>query len=292
MAKTDLDLKAWLADLGFTKEEAEDLAPKFEGRRDKLAEMQMRQSDYDRRMNEGKSELAKTRDQLAAQEAKLNADMAEWAELTASEQAKAGDLRQAIDAREAKIFDLTQKLTRLAEDHGVDPKTVLGEEPPKEPAKPKEPATVDLKPIEATISGVADYLLTLNAELPAIAEEHFRLTGQRLDTRAFVAGIKADLKANKTANLDPVKRWETQYEIPAKRQAAADAAIEERIVKARAEERAAVLSEQRLPDSGVGRGTSAPVFKTGESKIQRPQPSQKGAGALAALTSHKYAKSA
>jgi predicted nucleic acid-binding Zn-ribbon protein len=76
---------------------------------------------------------------------------------------------------------------------------------------------VDLKPIQQQIGGLAQYMLRLNAAMPRIAREHLALTGQELDTEAFISGIEADLTANKTANLDPVKRWESEYKIPEKR---------------------------------------------------------------------------
>jgi len=285
-----IDTLKWLKeDLGFTEDEAKALLPQFETRAEKLEKGFLRQSDYSKHMND----LKKTQDTLAAAEAKLNADMAEWAEMTAAEKAEAGDLKTKIDAAEAKIFSLTQKATRLAEDAGVDPKTILGDEviPPK---KEPSPTAFDPGPLQQQIGGIAEYMLTLNAELPAIAEEHFQLTGERLDTRKFIGDIKAAIATGKAkpADLDPVKRWESTYDIPAKRQAKAVEKHDAEIKAAEERGRLAAASEMALPNNGMRPGTHSPVFKTSNvaqgSKLQRPQPSDRLSGAINALRNGTY----
>jgi len=286
------DTKAWLIDeMGFSAEDAEAMLPKFTDRAEKLEKGYLRQSDYSRNMNDFKTKSAKAQADLEEANRKLNADMAEWAELTSAEKAQAGNLREKLDESQERIFKLEQKLTRLAEDSGIDPKTVLpgGEAtPPK-----KEPVVTafDPQPVYERIGGLASYMLDLNADLPAIAQEHFELTGERLDTRAFINGLKADIKANKTDNLDPVKRWEAANDIPAKRAARQAEQRKAEIDAAREEGRVAARSEQMLPNTRpVGQGSS-PVFRQvvqGPSKLQRPQAIDKLAPARAALASGKY----
>jgi hypothetical protein len=285
------DTKAWLTELKFNEDEIKDLMPRFSGEREALLEKnQLRLPEFSKKMND----LQKAQDAVAAAEAKLNGEMAEWAELTAAEKASAGDLRKKLDDSEARVFQLTQRATRLAEEAGVDPKTILGDgEPPVDPKLRKEPVTVDLDPLRHQIGGIADYMLTLNAELPAIAQEHFELTGKRLDTRAFIASIKADLKTGKKTaeDLDPVRRWEAEFKIPELR---ATKATEERAKERaadRAEGRAAALSEAALPNTQTRPLTHSPAFRTVDgtkSKLERPQPGQKMAGAIAALATGKY----
>lgn len=279
------DVQKWLTDeMGFTAEEATTLAPQFSSRSDKLEKGILRQSDYSRQMND----LKKLEGQLAANNEKLNADLAEFATMTAGEQGEATKLRERIEAAETKAFQLTQKISRYAETNGIDVKEVLGD---VEPVKKVEPVAFDDKTLRSDvrnqIGGVASYLLDLNASIDDIAEEHQRLTGERFNRREFIAGIKADIAAGKTENIDPVKRWEAQYQIPTKRTEAANKAVDDRIAAARAEERAAVLSEQALP--GQQRpGEHAPVLKLGESKLQRPQPGNRLTGAVSALATGRY----
>ncbi len=239
------DTKKWLTeDLGFTADEADTLLPKFGDRADKIEKGYLRQADYSRSMND----LKTLEGQIAKNEAKLNADMAEWAEMTAGEQAASTKLKADIEAAQTRAYQLEQRLKRVAEENGIDPKTVLEGDPT--PPKVKEPVAFDSKELEVRINtqlgGIATYMLDLNAELPAIAQEHFDLTGQRLDTRAFIAGIKADIKAGKTDNLDPVKRWEAEHQIPQKRIEKQNADIDTRIKAAREEGRTAGISEAAL----------------------------------------------
>ncbi len=282
------DTKKWLVEeMGFTAEQAETLAPQFADRSEKLEKGYLRQSDYSKQMND----LGKTKADLASANDKLTKEMAEWAALTADEQKRAGDLRAELDASQERIFKLTQKATRLAEDSGIDPKTILGDDPLPDKPKEKPVAAFDPAPLHQQIGGLADYMLTLNAELPAIAQEHFELTGERLDTRAFVAGIRADLKANKTDNLDPVKRWESAFGIAEKRSTKSAEGLKAQLDAAREEGRVAARSEAMLPNTRpVGQGGS-PVFRTAGqagSKLTRPQPTDHMAGARAALASGKY----
>lgn len=286
------DTKAWLVEeLGFSAEDAEAMLPKFSDRSDKIEKGILRQKEFSRKMNEFDAKVAKTQAEIEATNAKLTQEMADWAELTSAEKAQAGDLREKLDASQERIFKLEQKLTRMAEDSGVDPKTVLpgGEATP--PKKEAATSVFDPTPLQQQIGGVTEYMLSLTADLPAIAQEHFELTGERLDTRAFIAGIKNDLKHKKTDNLDPVKRWESQFEIPAKRTERSTKQRNDELEAAREEGRVAARSEAMLPNTRpVGQGTS-PVFRTvgqGGSKLQRPQPSDRMAGARAALASGKY----
>ena len=279
------DVEKWLTDeMGFTAEEAKSLAPSFTSRSDKLEKGYLRQSDYSRQMND----LKKLEQQLADNNEKLNADMAEFATLTAGEQEQATALRRRIEQAEEKAFKLTQRIEAVAAEPGRDVKELLGEIEPAPKPKKEEPAAFDPKPLQQQIGGVANYLLDLNAVIDDIADEHQRLTGQRFNRREFIAGIKADIAAGKTDNIDPVRRWEQKFDIPTKRTEAANKAVEDRIAAARAEERAAVLSEQALP--GEPRpGEHAPVFRVGgESKVHRPQPGSRLTGAISALATGKY----
>ncbi len=280
------DVQKWLTDeMGFSAEEATTLAPQFSSRTDKLEKGILRQSDYSRKMDD----LRKLEGQLAENNEKLNADLAEFASMTAGEQGEATKLRERIEKAEETAFKLTQKITRYGEANGIDVKEILGD---VDPPKKTEPVAFDDKQLRLDvrdqIGGVAGYMLELTAALPDIAAEHERLTGTRFNQREFIAGIKADIAAKKLDNLDPVKRWEAANNIPTLRTEAATKHTEASLAAAREEGRMAGLSERALP--GEGRpGEHAPVFKMGgESKLQRPQPGDRLSGAVSALATGRY----
>lgn len=246
----------------------------------------LRQSDYSREMDK----INTLRSELDTNNEKLNADLAEFATMTAGEQGEATKLRERIESAETKAFQLTQKITRYAETNGLDVKEVLGDVEPAKKVDP--PVAFDDKALRGElrtqIGGVASYLLDLNASIDDIADEHQRLTGQRFNRKEFIAGIKADIAAGKTENIDPVRRWEAAHNIPTLRSEAATKQREAERAADREEGRMAGLSERALP--GEGRpGENSPVFKMGgESKLQRPQPSTRLQGAVSALATGRY----
>lgn len=290
--KAVLDLLTWLKDdLGFTEAEAKELAPKFEPRREKIEGGYLRQADYSRIMGDVK----KLQDQIASKDAQLNAEMAEWAALQNQDETKAAQLRTELDTTKVEKFQLEQKLKAFAEEHGVDPATVLpaktpatGDPNPNPNPAPKPAPFDETKFINREQFGsVTDYLLSVPAELAAIAQEHFDLTGERLDTRPLITELKSRVAAKKPADLRAI--WEEKADIPAKRQAKATADHDREIQEAEARGREAARSEQMLPGAHAA-GTHAPVFQgQGESKLQRPQPGTAARGFAESLRSRKYA---
>lgn len=285
--KAALDLLNWLKDdLGFTEAEAKELAPKFESRREKIEGGYLRQADYSRVMGDVK----KLQDQIAAKDAQLNAEMAEWATMQGRDEVKATELRTELDTTKVEKFQLEQKLRTLAEEHGVDVTTILPKAPAAgdPPPVPKAPEIDTSKFINREQFGsVTDYLLSVPAELAAIAQEHFDLTGERLDTRPLITELKARVAAKKPADLRTI--WEEKSDIPAKRQAKATADHDREITEAEARGREAARSESMLPGAHAP-GVHAPVFQGhGESKLQRPQPGASARGFAESLRSRKYA---
>ena len=245
----------------------------------------LRQSDYSREMDKVKT----LQQQVADSNEKLNADLAEFATMSAAEQGEATKLKAEIEKEQERSFKLTQKLTRAAEELGRDPKELLGD---VEPPKKTEPVAFDDKALREDvrnqIGGVASYMLRLNAKLPGIMREHKALTGEDLDVDAFIEGIQQDIAKGKADNMDPVKRWEAANQIPQKRTEAATKKYDTAILAAKEEGRLAGLSERALP--GEARpGEHAPVFKVGgESVLKRPNGPNRQQGALAALATGKY----
>lgn len=280
------DVQKWLVEeMGFTAEEATTLAPQFSSRADKLEKGVLRQSDYSRQMND----LKKLQDQLAESNDKLNEELAEFATMQANGETVTAAAREQIEKLEADKLRLTQRLTRAAEELGKDPKELLGD---VEPLKKVEPVAFDDKQLRedlrTQVGGVASYMLRLNAKLPGIMREHKALTGEDLDVDAFIDGIQQDIAKGKTENIDPVKRWEAQYQIPTKRTEASQKKYEADIKAAEERGRMAERSEQAIPGTPRA-GEHAPVLKgMGESKLQRPQPSTRLQGAITSLATGKY----
>lgn len=256
----------------------------------KLESSVARQSDYSRKMDD----LRKAQTDLAAQNETLNKEMADWAELTAAEKSRAGDMRTQIEASQREAFELGQTVKRLAEAAGLDPATVMKREPvdPKKPVEVQAP--YDDAALRNQVAGVTSFLMDLNSELPALQDEYFELTGKKFPTKEFVSGIKADIASQKKGVvIDPVQRFEALYDIPALRIARQEKNIEDRIKKGRDEERALVMTEQALPGGHSRPAQHSPVLmQRGTSKLQRPQPGDRTTNAVAALASGKYRKSA
>jgi hypothetical protein len=282
--KAELDLTKWLKeDLGFSDEEVKELAPKFETRKGKIEEGYLRQSDYSKVI----AEAQKLQTELAAKNEQLNAEMVEWSAIKGSDESAALKLRTELEATQLEKFAIEQKLRTLAEEHGVDPTTLIAK-PTPEPVKPEVPKFDESKFVGRDQFGaVTDYLLTVPAELAAIAQEHFDLTGVRLDTRPLIAELKARVSKKQPADLRQI--WEEKNGIPEKRTAAATAAHDKEIADAEARGREAARSEAQIPGASAP-GTHAPVFMgSHESKLQRPQPGTNTRGFADALRSRKYA---
>ena len=283
------EIRKWATEeFGFTDEELDSLPTKQADALVKAHGGYLRQSDYDRRMNEGKADLEKTRTQLADANEKLTRDMAEWASLTAGEKDNANALRERLEKAEQRVFTLTQKATRLAEESGVDPKTILGDEPPPEPKPKPQPTAYDDTTIRQQIGAIGAFALDMPT-IEDIAEEHRELFGERFKRSEFIAELKAEMTAGKVKEIDLRKRWEDKFGVAAKREEKAKAEREAWGAERYNAGIVAGRSEAMLPNTRpVGQGT-APAFRsTGPSKLQRPQPGDRLAKARTALAEGRY----
>jgi len=289
------DTKKWLVDeLGFSDAEATELAPKFtEDRAKKLEGGFLRQADYSKRMNEFQNEVKKTQKDLADANERLNNEMAAWAEMTSAEKAKATQQRVDLEKAQQDVLRLTQKITTVAEQAGIDPKTLL------EGTTVTPPKTEDTKPPvdlsgyakAGDVGAVANMALRLPAQLAKIAREHQALTGKVLDEDVIIDEIqrRANTRGN-TKSLDPKAVWEELNDVPALRETVAKKQYDEAIAAAEARGREAALTESSIPGQPPA-GKHSPVFSANrgaESKFQRPQPGTRLQGAIAALRTGKY----
>ncbi len=274
---------------GFSEEEAVEAIGKYGSKVDKVAEGFMRQSDYDRSQNEAKAALKKEQDE------RLNVEIADWATQAATGQAHTAKQRADLEKAQQAQLRLTQIVTRMATEAGMDPTRLLEEAavtPVKEEPKPQGPDLSGYVKSEQ-LAGVLGSMLDLPAELDAIREEHRELYGKSLDTRDVMREVKARLSTKGNQKVtDPRAVWEEMHSIPAKREEVSKAKYDAEIRAA--EERGAerVRTEASIPGQAPP-GRSAPIFRSpsGEQRqsvLQRPQPGQTVQNAVTALRSGKY----
>ena len=300
-SKTDkLVLKAeeWLKEIGFTDDEVGTMKATYTPERMiKIAEGYMRQTDYDRTMDEGNAALTTAQTDLAAANTRLNAEMAEWATVQRNGKEASTKLQADLEASQTRVTELTARVTKLATDAGVDPKTILGDvnvTPPKD-TKPDMAGYVKADDLDAAITkrlgGLASGILDVPAELFQLGQEHQQLFGESLDTRPIVAEIKKRAgTANNQESLDPRAVWEDLHDVVDKREKVATAAHDAEITAAVERGRTEAASEQAIPGSTTVPGRHAPIFGGPERKsaLERPQPLTTVNAAAAALTSGKY----
>jgi len=289
-------LKEFLKDLGATPEE-EAILEKALGTPERLTLLeknQLRQSDYSKMADGLKAEQKKLTDASA----KLDAEAAEWASLSASEKEAATKLRDSLNATEQKVLALTQRVTKIATDAGLDPQKALegiDQTPPK-----KEELKVD--PIDTSkfvgveqFGTMSEYMFNLSLELPMIAAEHLELTGKRLDTRALRQEIQKRAGV-KGANLDPRAIWEETNDIPKIRETKTQEARALEITQAEARGAERARSEAALPIPPSGGQRSAVLRGVGgeehKSKLQRPAAETGIRTAAQALATGKYRETA
>lgn len=290
-----LDVVKWLKeDMGFSDAEVTELTPKFTG--DRVAKLEggyLRQSDYSKQMDA----LKTSQQQLSEANERLNTEMAEWATVQASGDKITKRMRDDLEAAQLKVTQLTSRVTRIATDAGLDPtKALEGVDVVVKPPDTTTPTPVDLSGYvkRDDIGGLANMALTLPAELQSIADEHFDLTGKRLDTRTIVREIQARASTRgNTKSLDPREIWETDHKIPELRATAAQKVHDDEIAAAVERGRQQAVSEYATPGA-TPQGRHAPAFRVNDkgeaasSVLKRPQPGQTVNSAVAALRSGKY----
>lgn len=299
--KEKLVLKAeeWLKEIGFTDDDVETMKATYTPERMvKIAEGYLRQTDYDRTMDEGQAALTTAQTDLAAANTRLNTEMAEWATVQRDGKEASAKLQTDLETAQARSIELTARVTKLATDAGVDPKTILGEVEPVTTTKDTKPdltGYVKVDDLDAAINkrlgGLASGILDVPAELYQLGQEHQQLFGAPLDTRPIVAEIKKRAgTASNQESLDPRAVWEELHSVVDKREEVATATHDAEIAAAVERGRTEMASEQALPGSTTVAGRHAAIFgdKDRKSALERPQPLTTVNAAAAALTSGKY----
>lgn len=296
-----MNVKQFLLDLGFTEEQATQMAPNFQAGH--ISQLQARTMDpvARKKFEDDSAALEKARTDLAVANERFNQEIADWGQMTATEKASSTKLQADLERSQQDIFRLTQHVTRLAGQVGVDPKTLIGETPVAPPkTEPIVPAGFDPNRFVSADahSAIARFNMRLPGQLMRIAREHRELTGEDLDPDVIISAIEQNA-GKKDGVVDPIALWERQYDIPAKRAARATEQRNSELKAAedRGYERA--RTEQALQPASVP-GRHSPVlvrrdaatgqFQSRESVLKRPQPEAGVRNAAAALASHKYRK--
>ena len=298
MAKITVEeLKTALkADADFTDDQLTGLS---KAQLEKLAEGYMRQSDYDRLMNEGKAELQKAQSELETANQRLNAEMAEWAQVQSGSKQATDKMRADLEAAQNRVLLLQQRVTRIATDAGLDVSKALegiDQPPPKKPDTPQVDLTglAKLDDVNQQFGRLANMALELPAILDDLRDEHHDLFGKRLNTQDIVKEIqaRAGTRGN-TKTLDPRAIWEELHKVPERRAEVEKKKFDDAIKSAEQRGREAALSEQLIPGSQTVPGRHAPVFgeKGRDSVLKRPQPQSTVHAAASAFRSGKYRKS-
>lgn len=287
------DIRKFLTeDLQLTAEQLAVVEPVLAPKATVLESGYLRQQDYSAKMNE----VGTLQQQLAAKDAQLTAEATEWAQLSASEKQQATDLRASLNRTQQEALALKQRIELIATEAGLDPAKALEGltvTPTKTTATTDTPPPFDPSKFVSVeqYQGAVAMALNLPAELMAIADEHFALTGERLDTRKIVAEIDARAKTPRNQKaLDPRSVWEEQHGIGAKREAKTKAEYDAAIQAAEERGALAARTEMATPTPGAPGRHSVVLTRAvpAQSALKRSQPGEAHNTAVAAFTSGKY----
>ena len=297
MSKRKIEAKAWLKEIGFDDAAVEEMAVKFTAAQlEKIAEGYMRQDDYSRQSNE----LQTAQQALIDAQTALNAEMADWATIQAQGGQATAQMQRDLEVAQAKVATLTQRVTNIATQAGLDPdKALEGIDVTTKPTTPPPPAApaidetkfVSRDDFNRGYGELAQAMLRVPVALLKIGREHTQLFGAPVDEQAIIDEIqtRAATRGNKKS-LDPIVIWEELHNVPAKRVEVAAAERQRDIAAAEQRGREAALSEISVPGAHTPTGRHSPIFGGAERKsvLERPQPQGTVNAAAGALRSGKY----
>lgn len=302
-----LDLKAWLLEMGVPAVKVDDVLPAFGGEvATNVEKFGLRQSDYSRQSDALKAkETALTTAQAKLDEAneRLNLEMVEWADTRNAGGAITDTMRNDFAKAQAEVTRLRTIVTSKAQELGLDPKTVIGEDPVVEkPVVKADQPNLDGYVKQDQLGAYGRFQLMLAREMPRLQHEHQLLTGEWLDPAAIIGEFesRAQDRLNRHADgtfkkpIDLTRIWEEKFDIPAKREAKAVAQRDADREAAREEGRQEIRSQAALPGQQAP-GRHAPVFtRPGHADAAKmPRPSQVAnqdriSKAASALATHRY----
>jgi hypothetical protein len=302
-----LDLKAWLKEMGVKDDQLDVVVPVLTPAADAIEKGVLRQADYSKHMND----LKVKQQELDAANERLNQEIVEWGETKAKGEPITAKMERDLADAKAEVTRLHTVITTKAEQLGIDPKSIIGEvQPPAADSKASQPdltGYVKMDDLNQRIGAVGQYLMDLPVEIQDLADEHFELTGERLNRKEIVAEVKRRATDKTNRNPDGTLKlpadaraiWEEKHQIPEKRKAKAEEAHTRDLKAAedRGYERA--RTEQALPgDPPAGKhaivlrrtGDQAHVSKLPEGQRREAPTSRNNrvSAAASALATHRY----
>ena len=248
----------------------------------------LRQSDYDRKMNSGKAEIAAAKQELDEFKAKLEADRVRM-------NGQFMTAQQEREAAESRLAAVQAKAKTLGQVYGIDAeKELFGEATVQPPAKQTHTGEVVVSPdLDKRIGALEDLFRTnvnFEVELHDVMRQHMELFP---DKPLVMKEILDDAVKQRRS---PTQVWDDKFGATAKRQEiSAEKYRAEGRLQAEADYKKK-LSEQKVNPFGIAT-PPRPLFQAAANKTAGKAPlnsRQQHAGdaiqrATEALLSHKYA---
>lgn len=250
MPWTSEELAGWAEDIGLPQESQKAVLDALgnEAVRNKIAEGQLRQSDYDRAMNEQKVQHAKAQEEAEAAKAEHKAKTAELNKWYQTEAPRIDKAAETLRAEQERAVVLETRLRAFGTQYGIDEKELgLSGDPPPSPDLASR--TPDLSGF-ATKDDLAQHLAALR-QSPAVAArmvdaaaKHQRLFGKLPENTAAVTDEALEILSKNPADFQGLDAFLAEkFGFVAQEEVLAKAQRDEELDKVRAETREAVLSE-------------------------------------------------
>jgi hypothetical protein len=269
----DTELEAWLKDLfGADSPLIAEVGAKLDPVAGKIKEGQLRQSDYSKKM----AAIQTKQEELTTADRRLTEELAEWSRLKAEGNVEAETLQRQIEQHQQEKLAMEQALARAARDAGKEAKdywkpSAATPDTPKPVSPPVVPPNVLTKD---EFGAAAAFFLDVPVTLQTIAAEHQALTGQPFNSEQFLAQMREAASSKKSvfgSGKDVRAFWEQTWDIPAKRQAQADAKLAADLKAAEDRGYQRARTEEATPTAHPA-GTRAPVFQRTGPDGQAPTP--------------------
>lgn len=244
------DLDKFVNDLDdVTAEERDQLRGLF-GKSKKAQGAVLRQSDYDRLMNDNKSTLAAKEAEVEQRRADVDKEFAALATWKTDQDGRITQMQDALAKAERDELVARQAVQRLAQENGIDPNTLLAATtvvpPGKQVVDPNTGDFVSETELTRRMSLMAVGQFRTNAQLLDLEREHRLVFGTEMPSaEGLLDEVLAEAKrGNTSASLRDV--WRKKYNVDAKLEEKKEADIQKRITDAVRENEVKLRSDAAL----------------------------------------------
>jgi hypothetical protein len=258
------EVESFIAETGLTGEEAQQMRAIFEKSPKAQEQVKgglLRQSDYSKHLND----VDKSKKDLEAKQAKLDAEFARLAAYGADADGKVLAAQRAVEAAEAKVVKATNRAKRWAETYGVPEEEVTEvfgatgtTETKTTPAPPQNPddAPMTMGEFRRQVKEAMPQLAKIGSLSDGIMVDYHKLYGEFPTAKDMEAVIEGSLKSGR-----PLTEFAAEYyKFSEKRDALKEAKIEEKYKKQYEETLNTRLSEAHLPTSTRPAPQGAKIF--------------------------------